>query len=131
MRCLILLLLCGCSTVQNEFGADALLRKYEAFKNIYANLDAKDASIKVAEARVAAFERGYSGVPRTQWPRADLEQHNLLTSEVAGMKASFNSLAADYNARMVKDNYAFCNAGDLPKGAKIPLPRSFRPYEVK
>lgn len=128
---LLFIALAGCSTVQREFGADALLRKYEAFKDIAAKLDAKQASIQVAEARLVSFEKQYEGQPRKDWPRSDLEQHNLLTSELSGMKASFNALAADYNARMAKDNYAFCNVGDLPKGAVVPLPRSFRSYEVK
>jgi hypothetical protein len=52
-------------------------------------------------------------------------------SEVAGVKASYNSLAAEYNANMVKVHWAFCNAGDLPAGAAEALPREYKPYETR
>lgn len=70
----------------------------------------------------------YAGVPRTDWPRADLEQYNLWSSEFAGVIASYNGLAAEYNAQMSKANWAFTNVGDLPDGASEPLPREFATY---
>jgi len=59
------------------------------------------------------------------------EQVGLWQSEVAGITASYNALAADYNAQMSKINYRFCNVGDLPRGATDPLPREFKPYQTK
>ena len=49
-------------------------------------------------------------------------------SEVAGIKASYNSLAAEYNSQMAKFNWQFCNAGTLPQGATEVLPREHKPY---
>ena len=114
-----------------QFGVDASLEKYERFKDIAARLDAKKSSIEVSEARLVALEKEYEGTPRKDWPRADLEQSNVWRAEVAGMKASFNSLAAEWNAMMAKENYRYANVGDLPKGADKPLPREFKPYETK
>lgn len=114
--------------VAEEAGPRALLKKYQWFKDASAQLDKKQADIKVYEARFKAMEEGYKGQHRSEWAREDREQYNLWTSEVAGIKASYNGLSAEYNAAMVKINWAFCNQGDLPKGADQPLPREYKPY---
>lgn len=110
----------GCSAInetaavaQKEFGASALLRKYEWFKSAAAELDAKRANIEV-----------YGGLLTSP----DTTSKDILAMEVAGMKASYNSLAAEYNAQMAKFNWRFTNAGDLPAGATQVLPREFRAY---
>lgn len=116
---------------QKEFGAQALLKKYEWFKSSGAQLDKKQADIKVYASRLSAMDQTYKGTPRKDWPRTDLEQYNVWQSEVAGVKASFNQLAAEYNAQMAKANWAFANAGKLPTGADTPLPRDYKPYETE
>ena len=116
------------STTKKEFYPDALLRKYEWFKNAAAALDEKVATIKVYDARLGALASAYTGEPRGKWPRDDREAFNLWASELAGIKASHNDLAADYNAQMSKFNWRFTNVGDLPPGATTPLPREFKPY---
>lgn len=57
---------------------------------------------------------------------------NFVTNypEYLGLKASYNELASQYNAAMVKFNYAFCNAGDMPDGSMQPLPRQYKPYII-
>lgn len=115
-------------TVYNEFKASSLLDKYTYFKKASAVLEAKAASIKVNEAKLKALEEQYKGVARKDWARTDAEQSSIWSQEVAGAKASYNSLAADYNAKMVMENYRFCNVGELPKGATVPLTRDFKPY---
>lgn len=114
-----------------QFGIDASVSKYEWFKDAAAKLEAKQANISAAESRLAALDEQYKGVPRKDWPRADLEQSNVWRAEVSGMKAGFNDLAAEFNARMAKANYRYANVGDLPAGADKPLPREFKPYEDK
>ena len=111
-----------------EAGPRALLKKYQWFKDASAQLDKKQADIKVYEARFKSMEEGYKGQRRSEWAREDREQYNLWTSELAGIKASYNGLAAEYNSAMAKINWAFCNQGDLPKGADQPLPREYKPY---
>jgi len=135
----LLLIICsaivGCSetaeVAQKELGPKALLRKYEWFKDAAAALDSKKASIDVYEGRFARLKEEYKGKSRSDWSREDREQSNLWEQEVAGIKASYNSLAADYNAAMAKANWNFCEVGTLPPGATTPLPRAFKPYEVK
>jgi len=114
--------------VQEQVGARELLRKYEWFKTASAALDEKKANIEVFTKRVTDFNESYKGVPRKDWPRDDRERHGQITTELVGLKAAFNSLAADYNAQMAKINWQFCNIGDLPKGADRPLPREYKPY---
>lgn len=125
----------GCGAVQNasetakkEFYPDALLRKYEWFKDASAALDKKVADIGVYTTRVTDLKNEYTGVSRTKWSRDDREQLSIWQSEAAGIKASYNQLASEYNAEMVKFNWAFTNVGQLPPGASKTLPREYKPY---
>lgn len=114
--------------VEQQYSPSVLLKKYEWFKDASAQLDAKMANIDAAQARIKSMEDGYNGTPRNQWVRADVEQYNLWQTEVAGLKANYNNLAAEYNAQMAKFNYRFTNVGDLPAGATKVLPREYKPY---
>lgn len=111
-----------------QFGPRALLAKYEWFKDASASLDKKRADVGVYGTRLASLEQAYAGQTRNAWPRDDREQYAIWASEVAGVKASYNQLAAEYNAEMVKFNWRFANAGQLPAGATTPLPREYKPY---
>lgn len=115
-------------TAFDEFKPSALLKKYEDFKEMSAVLDKKLADLKVYESRFIDLKDQYAGVARKEWAREDREQYNLWQSEQAGIKASYNDLAAQYNADMSKWNYQFCNIGTLPQGATNPLPREYKPY---
>jgi hypothetical protein len=114
--------------VREEFGPRAMLVKYEWFKDAAAQLEKKQADITVYEGRMKAVDETYKDLPRQKWPREDREQYNVWSSEVAGVKASFNSLAAEYNSQMAKFNWRFANVGELPQGATKPLPREFKAY---
>jgi len=117
---------------KEEFGPRAMLAKYEWFKDASATLDKKRADVEVYQTRMASLENSYGKqTPRTGWAREDREQFNVWSSELAGVKASYNSLAAEYNAGMAKFNWAFANAGDLPRRADVPLPREYKPYSVE
>ena len=113
---------------QEQFGPRAALEKYEWFKDVAAQLEKKQADIAVYEGRLNELAKAYQNLPRQKWPREDREQYSTWSSEVAGIKASFNTLAAEYNAGMAKFNWSFANAGELPKGADKPLPREFKQY---
>lgn len=115
-------------TAVKEFKPSALLKKYEYFKDVSAQLDKKVADINVYSARFEQLKQDYGYLPRAQWGREDREQYNIWMSEVAGIKASYNELAAEYNSAMSKFNYSFCNVGQLPQGATTPLPREYKPY---
>lgn len=116
-------------TMATEFSPSALLKKYEWFKDASAVLDKKLADIQVYETRFESIKESYGeNIPRSQWSREDKETYNLWLSEVAGIKASYNQLAAEYNSAMSKFNWKFTNIGDLPAGATMPLPREYKPY---
>ena len=114
--------------VQERFGATASLKKYEMFKDWSAQLDAKAATLKSYENRLKELEKSYDGRRRAEWTREDREQYNLWQQYNAGIRASYNTLAAEYNAAMVKLNYAYANVGQLPRGANGPLQREYRVY---
>jgi hypothetical protein len=116
------------SVAQAELGPRAMLDKYTWFKEASAQAEAKLASIKVLRARTTQLDATYKGQARRDWARQDLDQYNLWTSEVAGVTASYNGLAATYNAKMAEIHWRFANRGDLPAGATEPLPREFKPY---
>lgn len=116
------------SLLKKELGPAALLRKYEWFKDASAALDAKLADIKVYGKRFDRLKAEYTGKKRSEWSREDREQANLWESELAGIKAAYNRLAAEFNAQHAKINWAFMDQGNVPAGGK-PLPREYRAYE--
>lgn len=115
------------AVVQKEFYPEALLKKYEWFKDASAALDKKQADIGVYDARMKALSDQYTGAKRAAWARDDREQSSIWASEEAGIKASYNQLASEYNAEMVKFNWKFTNVGDVPQGGR-PVPREYKPY---
>lgn len=106
-----------------------LLQEYERFKDQHASLSAKREGLGVLAARIDGLESAYEGESRSAWSRDDRQLHGQMTAELAGLKLSYNNLAATYNANMAKANYRFCNVGSLPQGASEPLPREYAPYE--
>lgn len=114
---------------RQEFGPKAAVRKYEWFKDTAAALAKKQADIKVYEGRQKRLADDYKGKSRIDWAREDREQFNLWEQEVAGIKASYNQLAAEYNANMAKVTWTYAERGNLPAGETNPLPREFKPYE--
>lgn len=113
---------------QEQFSPKILLQKYEWFKDASAQLDKKIADIGVYKARMNTLKTDYGNKSRDQWARSDREQYNVWASEVSGIIANYNDLAAQYNSEMVKFNWRFTNVGDLPQGATVPLPREYKPY---
>lgn len=120
----------------DELGPRALLNKYMLLKEMHAQLDKKKADIAVYDKRFANLKESYTDekgkpIPRIKWAREDRDQANMWEAEYAGVVASYNDLAAQYNAKMAEANWAFCNVGTLPKGADEPLPREYAPYQTK
>lgn len=122
----------GLKTVENEFKPSELLRKYEWFKDASAQLDAKLANLEVYQRRFKSLNEAYGAdsLKRSNWAREDRAQWSIWQSECAGITASYNSLAAEYNAQMAKFNWRFCNTGTMPPGAEYDkvLPREYKTY---
>jgi len=116
---------------QSELGPRALLDKYTWLKDAHAQLEKKRADMRVYDTRNQTLDDAYKGSPRSAWSREDREQWSTWQSELAGIKASYNDLAARYNAKMAEVQWRFTNVGSLPKGATEPLPREYAPYEEK
>lgn len=120
----------------DELGPRALLNKYMLLKEMHAQLDKKKADIAVYDRRFSNLKEQYTDekgkpIPRIKWAREDRDQANMWEAEYAGVVASYNDLAAQYNAKMAEVNWSFCNVGTLPKGADETLPREYAPYQTK
>lgn len=106
-----------------EFGPKAALAKYEWFKNAAAELDKKQADIKVYSKKLSLF----TGVDRKDMDRTDKEQLSQWHVELAGVTAAYNGLAAEWNSQKSKFNWKVFE-GDLPIGATDLLSREYAPY---
>jgi hypothetical protein len=99
---------------QKEFGAKAALKKYEWFKDASAKLEQKKNDIAIYEKKVENLNEQYKGSKRKDWDRTDKETLNQWETELAGVKLSYNSLAAEYNSQSSKFNWAPFK-GDIPE----------------
>lgn len=109
-------------TVFKETKASTVLVRYEWFKDAYNQLQAKKADIEVQKATIAAMDKKYVGVKPNDWSTADVNNYNTAVQALAGIKMSYNSLAAEYNSNMSKVNYVFCK----PTEGREALPQEFK-----
>ena len=109
-------------TVNKEFNASALLKKYEDFKNLSAAIDEKRAEIEMYQSEIQEMSENKS---MDKDDKFYLQQRK---SELLGIISIHNGLCADYNSAMSKFNYRFTNRGDLPATNLEPLPREIKPY---
>ena len=99
---------------RDEFGPRAAVRKYEWFKDAWAQLQAREANIRERKTQLAALEDSYAGASRGQWAREDRQTWAQISAEVSGMVAAYNALAAEYNANRSKATFSFAERG-LPE----------------
>lgn len=90
---------------EQEFGPETALVKYEWFINTSEILDKKLKDISIFTVNIEEMENEYSAIPRAEWDRIDKQQMNQWKMELAGIKASYNDLAAEYNARSKQFNW--------------------------
>ena len=117
----------GAKVLRDEISPVELNRKYEWFKNAYAALESKRATLDGYKSDRADLEKTY-GADAAKWPRDVREDQSLLRSEARGIAASYNNLAADYNSEMSKWHTRFVNVGRLPAGGNGELPREVAQY---
>ena len=111
-----------------ELGPAALNDKYEWFKDAASSLNAKLATISMHQSKIDALREDYGDTPRTEWARDDRQSLNQWRQELDGIKASYNLLAAQYNAEMAKWHTRFVNAGMMPEGGDGTVKREFAPF---
>lgn len=133
LACVLLVCLVGCSeayeVAKEELGPRALNEKYEWFKNTHATLVSRRATLRALDGKMVTLREDYEGVSRKDWARDDRQTLTKWQSEHDGIKASYNALAAEYNAEMSKWHTEFVNAGKLPAGDKLgEIPRTVAPY---
>lgn len=99
-----------------EYSPEALLKKYEYFKNASSAIDSYRADI---EMRASVLK---------QMSNKESDNYMMSQQELMGIITEYNNMCSDYNSAMSKFNYAFCNKGDMPLSNLKPLPREFKPY---
>ena len=92
-------------TAKKEFAPSAMLKKYEWFKDASAMLIKKEQDIQIYTDNIDDMISIYEGVSRKDWDRTDKEQMNQWRTELAGVKASYTALAAEYNSQSSKFNW--------------------------
>lgn len=107
------------NVIHKEFGASALLKKYEYFKDLSAAIDSKRADLSAYKANLQDYKIK---------DKDDKFYYEQSKAEAMGILMMHNQLVSEYNAGMSKFNYAFCNVGTLPASNLEPLPREFKPY---
>ena len=115
-------------TQYEQYNDKAVLKKYELFKNMAAQLSATKASIGVLDSAIKNLESQYTGVARKDWPKDDRIMWGQKNDERSAIILGHNELAGQYNSAMAKDNYRFANTGMMPNGATEPLAREYAAY---
>lgn len=83
---------------KKEFSPQTMLRKYEYFKDASQQLIAKGGDIEIYEGKINRLCAG-------EMDRISRENCGLYEQELAGLKMSFNGLAAEYNSQSNKFNW--------------------------
>ena len=99
---------------QKEFSPEAMLKKYEWFKDASYQIEKKDADIQMYGNNLSSMTADYVGTKRRDWDRTDKEQFNQWRTELAGIKASYNGLVAEYNSQSSKFNWGAFNTENIP-----------------
>ncbi len=99
------------SVAKKEFSATAMLKKYEYFKDASQQIIAKKNDIVIYESKINRLCTG------NDLDRVSRENCGLYEQELAGLKMSFNSLAAEYNSQSNKFNW---KSFDQTEGDSIP-----------
>lgn len=102
-----------------QFGASALLKKYEYFKDLSAAIDSKRADLNAYKENLQDYKVK---------DKDDKFYYEQSKAEAMGILMMYNQLVSEYNAGMSKFNYSFCNVGTLPASNLEPLPREHKPY---
>ena len=81
------------NVIHKEFSTEALLKKYEYFKDLSASIDAKRANILLMSSTLSKDDK-------------------QSMTELIGVVSIHNQLCSEYNSAMSKFNYRFTNIGD-------------------
>ena len=104
------------TVAQQEFSPQAMLRKYEWFKDSAASLQRQSANMDAYELRIKQFKEDYGDVPKIQWSRDDRQAYNQLYAEYQGMLQMYNNTVSEYNSQSSKFNWRQFDQteGDVP-----------------
>jgi len=96
----------------DQIGPDALLKKYEWFKNQYEAIQQIDARLKASDLEKTEFRAQSPDMSKWDWHQH--ESYDRLVATRAGYLSQYNALVAEYNAQSKKFNWEFVKTRDLP-----------------
>lgn len=110
-----------------------LIKKYRAFKDMAAKLDAQQADILAKKKSLKRLETRLASAKNDRVIENLSNEQSLQEQEIYGLISSFNAIASDYNRRMADIGWAFCNVGKMPAGLEeeSALKRSYATYKTE
>ena len=94
------------TVAKQEFGPQAMLKKYEWFKNAASEIRKKQADVSMYQAKIDRMA-SVDGLDRTEREKLMIWEQELL-----GVRASLNGLVAEYNAQSSKFNWSAFDTND-------------------
>jgi len=115
----------GTNVVQKEFSPEAMLQKYEWFKNQSASIDKMDQDIKLFKTRISDLDTQYKeyGDSSSKWPPHIQVQYNnekqQAREDLIAVVSQRNNIVREYNAQSSKFNWKYFDKTktDIPKKA--------------
>jgi len=110
----------GASQVAHEeFGAKAMLTKYEWFKDADAQLVKKEQDTIAYQSKINSMKDFYGNSTPQEWSRQDREQLWLWESELTGVISSYNYLCQEYNSQSNKFNWDKFKTSELQRSCIV------------
>lgn len=102
----------GCGVAEDQFAPDALLHKYEWFKNQHNSI--KQIGVRTDQSKQAVEDyKRMMGDP-SKWNFSQHEEYGRLSTTHSGYLSQYNALAAEYNSQSSKFNWDFVKTNELP-----------------
>ena len=102
----------GCGVVEDQLAPDAILHKYEWFKNESNSIKQIGVRTDQSKAAVENYKK-MMGDP-SKWNFSQHEEFSRLTTTYSGYLSQYNTLVAEYNSQSSKFNWNFAKTDDLP-----------------
>lgn len=107
----------GCMTAEDQFAPDAMLHKYEWFKNQYNSIQQIGQRMDQSKQAVEDYKK-MMGDP-SKWNFSQHEEYSHLSTTYSGYLSQYNSLVAEYNSQSSKFNWSFAKTNELPRKIEL------------
>jgi hypothetical protein len=103
--------------VEDQYAPDAILHKYEWFKNQYNSI--QQIGIRTEQSRLAIENYKQMMGDPSKWNFSQHEEFSRLSTIYSGYQSQYNALAAEYNSQSSKFNWDFARTNELPRRVEL------------